>query len=202
MQYFEETISLFRNSAFYYTICLSMDGTYSYVSPSYDQNFNFVNDTLAGKPFYVTLHPDDIKICEEVGNKCFQNPGQPVPARLRKHDGKGGFVITQWELWAFFDEKNSPAGIFCLGHNVTEYIAAKKELKSISNQIEKKDELLNQIGFINSHLIRKPLANIIGLTALVKQMDTRDDLKEIINMLSESAIELDLQVKNINSKTA
>jgi PAS domain S-box-containing protein len=201
MHYFEETLTLFRNSAFYYTICLSMDGTYSYVSPSYDQNFSFTNDTLTGKPFYVTLHPDDIKVCEEVGNNCFQNPGTALPAILRKHDGKGGFIITQWELRAFFDDKNNPAGIFCIGHNVTEYIAAKDELIDVTSKIEKKEELLNEIGFINSHVIRKPLANIIGLTSLLEQMEIGEKLQEIIKMLNKSAVELDLQVKKINSKT-
>ena len=202
MQYVKGTLDLFYNSAFYYTICLAMDGCYSYVSPNYDENFNFINDTLTGKPFYITLHPDDIKICEEVGHKCFKDPGIPVPATLRKHDGKGGFIITDWELRGFLDEKGDPAGIFCIGHNVTEYVAAKDELIDVTSKIEKKDELLNEIGFINSHVIRKPLANIIGLAGLLQQMEINEQLKEIVDMLNKSAIELDMQVNSINSRTS
>jgi hypothetical protein len=202
MEYLEETLRLFRQSAFYYTICLAIDGTYSYVSPNYDENFNFINDTLTGKPFYITLHPDDIKICEEVGPKCFKNPGIPIAATLRKHNGKGGFIITQWELRGFLDEKGNPAGIFCIGHNVTEYIAVKDELIEVTSQIEKKDELLSEIGFINSHVIRKPLANIIGLASLLKQMELDEQFKEIVAMLNDSAVELDHQVKRINRRTA
>lgn len=201
MQYVKETLALFHNSAFYYTICLAMDGTYSYVSPSYDQNFSFTNDSLTGKPFSITLHPEDIKICEEVGNKCLQNPGVLFPATLRKHDGKDGFIITQWELRAFVNEKGNPEGIFCIGHNVTEYVAAKNAFLSVSDKVEKKDQLLNEIGFINSHVLRKPVANIIGLAALLQQMEIDEQLREIVDMLNESAIELDMQVKSINTRT-
>ncbi|WP_204302958.1 hypothetical protein, partial [Klebsiella pneumoniae] len=91
---------------------IAMDGRYKYVSPSYDNNFSFAGGTLLGKEFSITLHPDDIKICADVGSKCFEHPNCVFPATLRKHNGAGGFVITQWEMKAQFDDDRKPEGIF------------------------------------------------------------------------------------------
>jgi hypothetical protein len=200
MNHFEQTLNLLKNSAIYYTITLSMDGTYSYVSPSYDQNFSFVYDSLLGKPFYITLHPDDISICGDVAEKCFQNPEKLFLAALRKHDGKGGYVVTQWELKAMLDENGNPAGIFCIGYNISEHFEAKLALNNAAKAIKKKDEQLDEIGFINSHVIRKPLANIIGLAGVLNGMEMSADLKKAVNMIVESALELDYEVKNISNK--
>lgn len=177
-----------------------MDGTYSYVSPSYDQNFSFVYDTLLGKPFFVTLHPDDIKICGDVAAQCFQNPEKLFPATLRKHDGKGGYVVTQWELKAMIDDNRNPAGVFCIGYNISEHFEAKLALNNAAKTIKEKDEQLDEIGFINSHIIRKPLANIIGLANVLNGMEMSADLKKAVNMIVESALELDDEVKNISNK--
>ena len=101
-----------NDSTFFYTIAIGMDSNYSYVSSNYDRNFEFSNGTLLGRPFSVTLHPDDISICESVGMQCFSEPGRLFAATLRKHDGRGGFVTTQWEMQAYFDEHGQPEGIF------------------------------------------------------------------------------------------
>jgi len=202
MNYFEQTLNLLKNSTIFYTITLSMDGNYSYVSPSYDQNFSFAYDTLLGKPFYVTLHPDDIKICGEVAEKCFQSPDGLFPATLRKHNGKGGYVITQWELKAMLDNNGNPAGIFCIGYNISEHFEAKQALTSATTTIKQKDEQLDEIGFINSHVIRKPLANIIGLADVLGEMKMSADVKKTVKMIVQSALELDDEVKNISSKAA
>lgn len=200
MKYFQETLDLLKPSSLYYTICLGMDGNYSYVSPSYDENFNLIYDTLLGKPFYVTLHPDDIKICEEVAGKCFQNPGQLFPATLRKHNGKGGYVVTQWELRGLLDENGNPEGILCIGHNISEYYATKYALEDATLSIQNRDKQLDDIAFINSHIIRRPLANIIGLANVLDQMDLDKNLATIINMVVESAVALDDEVKKISHK--
>jgi len=188
------------NSSFFYTIAIGMDSRYSYVSTNYNRNFDFGNDTLLGKHFSVTLHPDDIAICAEVGMKCFEQPGQLFSATLRKHDGRGGFVITQWEMQAFFDEDNQPEGIFCVGYNITEYVNTRKQLASATTEIAIKNDVLNEIGFLQSHVVRKPLANIIGLAGILSTMDVDGNHKNINDMIISSAKELDLVIKDIVNK--
>ncbi|SFT00252.1 PAS domain S-box protein [Mucilaginibacter polytrichastri] len=199
--HFKETIDLLESSSYYYSIIIGMDNRYTYVSPNYNKNFDFINQSLVGKPFYITLHPDDIKICAEVGGKCFENPEQLFPATLRKHDGKGGFIFTQWEFKAVFDDQNNPEGIFCIGYNITEHVDTRNELLTAQTEIEIKTDQLEEIGFMQSHIIRKPLANIMGLINLLAVMDAETNLQQIKDLLAESAKELDNVIKSITDKT-
>jgi signal transduction histidine kinase len=62
-------------------------------------------------------------------------------------------------------------------------------------------EALREILFITSHRVRKPLANIVGLTDLINADNTiltADDLKKRCHYLSFSAKELDEIIKELN----
>jgi hypothetical protein len=202
METFTEIINLLEQSNFYYSLIIGMDNRYIHVSKHYNRNFDFLKESLVGKPFYITLHPNDIKICQQVGGKCFENPGKLFPATLRKHDGKGGFVITQWEFKAIFDDRGQPYGIFCMGHNITEHVTATHQLKDARAEIEDKTDKLNHIGFIQSHVVRKPLANILGLANVLDSMEVDHNLAGITNMMVSSVTELDNAIKNIVDKAS
>ncbi|MBD1367146.1 hypothetical protein IDJ77_25265 [Mucilaginibacter sp. ZT4R22] len=202
METFTETINLLERSNFYYSLIIGMDNRYIHVSRHYNRNFDFLNESLVGKPFYITLHPDDIKICREVGGKCFENPGKLFPATLRKHDGRGGFVVTQWEFKAIFDDDGQPYGIFCMGHNITEHVAVTHQLEDAKAEIEDKTGKLNHIGFIQSHVVRRPLANILGLANVLGSMEVDHNLAGITNMIVNSVTELDQAIKNIVDETS
>lgn len=58
---------------------------------------------------------------------------------------------------------------------------------------------VENLAFINSHLIRKPLANILGIIyALDACEQDKCELEESINMLKLSADELDAVIRKIN----
>ncbi len=194
MKQYQQINQLLRDSSFFYTIAIGVDSAYCYVSNNYDTNFKLNYGTLLGKHFSVTLHPEDVAICEKLGGDCFANPGKLVPATLRKHDGKGGFVTTQWEMQAFFDEHEQPAGIFCIGFNISEYVSTRSQLASAHTQ-------LDTIGFVQSHVVRKPLANIIGLSQLIHEHIDNQNITQLCGMLKQSAEELDDAIKIISNAT-
>ena len=193
MQYFKETNDFLANSSYFYTIAIGMDSRYTYVSDNYNRNFALLQDTLLGKHFSITLHPEDIEVCALSGKKCFENPGQLIPATLRKHDGNGGFVITQWEMKAIFNQQHEPEGVFCIGYNITELVSAQ-------TVIDTKNSQLSEISYIQSHVVRKPLANIIGLIDLLTAMELGPEAKQLHELLSSSSRELDAVIKDISAK--
>lgn len=193
MHRYDQINNFLETSAFFYTIAVGMDGVYIYVSPNYDRNFSFGKGTLKGQDFSVTLHPDDIRICEEVGPKCFEQPARLFPATLRKHDGNGGYVITQWEMQAMLDEQGQPQGIFCIGYNITEFIDTREKL-------DQAETSLDEISFIQSHGVRKPLANIMGINKLLRLADDDAEREKLMNMLDTSTKELDQVIKEISHK--
>lgn len=178
-----------------------MEGKYTYVNNHYEKVFSKIHGAIVGQPYEITMHPDDTKVCEEVAAKCFENPDHVFPATIRKHDGKGGFVITQWEYKAMFDNDNNPAGIFCLGYDVTDYTIKSEKLEDANDLIQRKNLLLKEIAFNQSHVVRRPLANILGIAYILDKMDMDQNMKNLCNMLIESSNQLDDVIKDIVGKT-
>ena len=174
-----------------------MDGNYSYVNENYAKEFAHINSNFVGQPYYITMHPDDRNTCVEVSTKCFENPGKLFPATIRKHDGKGGYVYTQWEYRALFDDQKNLAGIFCLGYNITKYVAEEMELQRTREENEKNSVILKKIVFEQSHLIRAPLSNIIGLTGMLDKKSLDRNSSNICDMILESSNQLDEVIKSI-----
>jgi len=193
MEYVEPTIALLKGSKFFYTIVVDMQGNYSYVSPNYDAHFSFIGETLIGKPFHTTLHPDDLQICARVGEQSFKNPDAMHQATLRKHDGTGGYIYTHWEFRAIFSADGMPGGIFCMGYNITDHVETQ-------NLAEMQSEKLDEIVSIQSHDVRRPLANILGLIEMFDGTENLQDLSKLKVMLKGSAQELDLVIRRISDK--
>jgi len=200
MHNFKDTIRLLENSQFFYVIIAGMDGNYHYVNKNYASAFKHISAEIVGKPYFLTMHPDDSKVCEEVSAMCFQFPDRSFPATIRKHDGRGGYIVTQWEYTAMFDEEGAPSGVFCMGHDITEVVVANQELEVAKTEIEEKNNILDQIVWEQSHILRRPLANIIGLVSILNKMEIDQNLKNICEMLIESSTQLDEAVHNIVKK--
>jgi|GEM_PF-988375 len=66
-------------------------------------------------------------------------------------------------------------------------------------ETEQKIETLRKVASDQSHLVRAPLANILGLIALLEQTNTDGASTELLAMLKESARQLDSVIKNIVS---
>jgi len=198
MKQFEETKALLNNSTIFYMISIGMDGIYSYVNTHYSREFSYVADVLTGQPYHITMHPEDIAGNMETARKCFEKPAKLFPATIRKHDGKGGYIYTQWDYKAMLDETGQPAGIFCIGHNITKYVAETYQLQVAKEQIVKYSETMNAIIFEQSHLIRAPLSNILGLSMALKDIEeSNTEVKNISAMIAESANKLDDIIKRI-----
>jgi PAS domain S-box-containing protein len=194
---FEETKKLLDDSTMYYLISVGMDSNYTYVNQRYQKVFNNIHGQLVGQHYSVTIHADDLEICSSVSMLAFMNPDKVFPAVIRKHDGKGGYVTTKWEYKAVFDDNGIPAGMFCIGHDITELMQNTHELKNTKASLTKTQYSLAQINYIQSHVVRKPLANIMGLSLVLETMDIRPDLMDLINMINDSAKELDQVIRNM-----
>ena len=162
-----------------------MDSNYSYLNKRYAEIFEPIHGSLIGMHYAVTMHQDDLHTCQKVSEKAFLQRDLVFPATLRKHDGKGGFIITRWEYKAMFDEEGMPAGIFCIGHDIT-------ELVQISGKLQ-------EIKVSHSHSIRRFVANLLGLSKLVQEATDLNDMQDAAKMIAQSATELDKVVREVNN---
>jgi len=197
MRAFEDIKKVLENSSIYYLITIDMEGNYSYLNNHYQEVFNNIHGSLVGRNFAITMHTDDIQTCITVSQKAFEAPDKVFPAIIRKHDGKGGFVITRWEYKAMFSRDGIPAGMFCIGHDITEQVEKSEMLENTIASLEKTKLSLKQIAYMQSHGIRKPLANILGLCSIIESSDLDFEDKKLFDMITVSAKELDILIKHI-----
>ena len=200
MQDFKETKRLLDNSTIYYLIAVGMDSNYTYVNRRYQRVFEGVHGPLVGQHYSITMHPQDVEVCQSVSLKAFSHPAEIFPAVIRKHDGKGGFIITQWEYKAIFDDNMQPAGVFCIGHDITKFMQNSIELNDTRESLHRTKLSLEQIQFVQSHVVRKPIANLMGLTLLLQTMPMDPDLANIFELINDSANELDNIIRSMNAE--
>jgi PAS domain S-box-containing protein len=191
----EGTKALLHDSTLYYMVSIGMDSNFSYVNAHYANNFSYISGSLVGMPYNCTMHPDDMNICKEVGELCFANPGQSFPATIRKHNGRDGYLVTQWN-YRLITRDGVPEGVFCIGHDVTEFEAQKQDLKKANESLDNSKQILTQVAYDQSHIVRAPLANILGLVGILKSMPLNSNLSSIVAMLDKSSARLDDVVRN------
>lgn len=183
MQQFDEIKALLGDSGTYYLIAIGMDSNYSYLNRRYAEVFEPIYGNLIGTHYAVTMHPDDRHTCEVVGEMAFNNLNSVFPATIRKHDGKGGYLITRWEYKAMVDDDGTPLGMFCIGHDITELMQVTGELHEVKDS--------------HSHTVRRHVANLIGLGKLIHEADEVDDMQVAAKMIVASANELDVVIKTL-----
>ncbi len=67
--------------------------------------------------------------------------------------------------------------------------------------ILEQNKAFKDIAFTQSHIIRHPLTNIMGLLSLIDEKDVPDHVKNILNLMQESANQLDQVIKEVVDKT-
>ena len=155
------------------------------------------------KEFKSTLHQEKTSSAAEliIANKelLFQN--QEKEARAAE------LAIANNELlFQNHEKENRAAELIILNQELTYQNEVKDkfalELKQAYKKIKKVDEYLKehvksleQMTFMTSHRVRKPVANIIGLTGIIGDfINSPTQLKKLINYIKVSATSLDMFV--------
>lgn len=161
-----------------------MQGNYAYLNDHFiNRNATYYKHDGA-KPANTALHPDDWASCTETFTNCIQNPQQCFPGNVRKLDGKGGYIISNWEYMANCLPNGQVDGVVGIGYDITTFESHKEYIQFLKGK-------LNNAAHQQSHLVRRPLANIVGLVEVLNQMSEDDEsLTAIVNMLQKSCTEL------------
>jgi signal transduction histidine kinase len=189
------TIELLHDSDHFYMICFNLQGQYTYANKSYTNKFSPNGDLLSLKIENI-LHPADMQIGREVGAKCKEMPGTFFPSVIRKIDRNGCHVKTQWENVLMMQE-SGPIGYFALGYDITEFENIKGEVITINQDLQVKNQKLQSIAYEQSHTLRGPVANILGLLNIMKTLQLNPDARSVVTMLDDSTKQLDEIIKGI-----
>ncbi len=170
------------------------DGTTFWDEKMYDL-YGFAKDTPFPpyKIFKKAMHPDDKDLMKGIlaglaeGKKSIDS----TVYRITMPNGK----IRHIEAHAIV-QKNAegyPIRLIGTNRNITDDIAVQEKMKT-------QNKVLRDIAFIQSHEVRRPLANILGVIEVLNSSNSVHN-KEIFDHLIESANELDMQIRSIVKKT-
>lgn len=86
--------------------------------------------------------------------------------------------------------------------HLASYSSLSTSLLTANKKITKNKGMFEEIAFSQSHLIRKPAANIMGLISLLHTEALTEDGIRILDLLTKSAVELDDLIKEVVSKSS
>jgi PAS domain S-box-containing protein len=139
------------------------------------------------------VHPDDLEMMQKVIGQLIDGKREIDSAVYRITTPNGR--VRHIESHAIV--KKSPSGkilrLIGTNRNITDDILVQEKLKT-------QNKVLRDIAFIQSHEVRRPLANILGVIEVLNSSNSVNN-KEIFDHLIESANELDMQIRSIVKKT-
>ncbi|WP_153799161.1 PAS domain-containing protein [Foetidibacter luteolus] len=95
---------------------------------------------------------------------------------------------------AITNEEGEVTGVVCFSRDVTDKQTQEEKIKQ-------QNTALKEIAFTNSHIVRRPLSNLLGLTDMLSEDSVTDTLhRQVIENIKISALELDEVIREIARK--
>lgn len=158
-------------------------GQIVYANPASGKLFECNYTNLIGKNF-TDLHPKEEleEIQQKFANFTSNNNYKETTAHILTLTGKKKLVLITSSHSFMHDSKRY----------VTAYF---KDISYV--------ERLKEISFEQSHLVRRPLANILGISKMLmdEQEESKEERLELISLLYTEANNLDDVVRSVNSKS-
>ncbi len=121
--------------------------------------------------------------------------GRDGEIELRRKDGT--LIPVYITKSPVFDDENNITGFIGISKDISEHKIVHKKLVKQNNQFR-------QIARLQSHAVRRPLANMLGLIDLIQHYYEKKDYEEVmymITLLKESSEDLDDIIRRIVLKT-
>jgi PAS domain S-box-containing protein len=159
----------------------------------FNDNFGYDDDEFYTiNNWYKLIHPEDlIRVKNEIKVQI-ENKKTRIQSEYRFlcADGQYQFVLDR----SFIIYKNGQSDrIIGSMQNITDRI-------NYIQAIEKQNQTLNEISWMQSHVVRAPLANILGLLELLDYDENDFSKQELLAYLLKAATELDDIIKDIIKK--
>lgn len=141
------------------------------------------------------VHIDDRERVKKGFESALANKQQDWVLEYRYICADGSFKYIRDKGYTIFDQNGEPVRMIGAMQNIDEQKRYEQKLLS-------QNEQLKEIAWINSHQVRRPLSNILGLINLIRDSaDLEEEIQELMNLLAVSSKELDDAVILINRQT-
>ncbi|MCW3122691.1 MAG: domain S-box [Flavipsychrobacter sp.] len=173
-------------------------GKVLYQSPSAQRMVGYTAEETNGRNATDFFHPDDIPDVLKRLETAMKNPGIPVYGINRMMHKDGHLLWIEGTTTNLLENENVKAivGNF---RDITEQKNAEIERAKMMDDIVQRNKNLEQFSYIVSHNLRAPVANILGIAAILNDLELNGTEKILLGQgLTESVKKLDEVVKDLN----
>lgn len=141
------------------------------------------------------VHPDDLAKVLAKFTLVTKEKDSKLNVEYRFQCADGSYRTVLDRAFIHFDGEGSPVRMIGSMQDITERV---QHIEAIEQQ----NARLKEIAWIQSHLVRGPLARILGLAMLIDNEQGGDpDQKELVSLLRSAAEELDAVLTRIVAQT-
>jgi len=156
--------------------------------------FGYKELTATYEWWYDHVHPEDIDRVTAVvqDNMDHKEARWSTEYRFRCADGKYKSVLDRGFL--LYDDLGKPVRMITAMQDITDSVRYIQDIKL-------RNQRLREIAWDQAHLVRPPLARILGLLPLIEDTDnSMEENRELLNLVKHSALEMDEVIRNIIKK--
>ncbi|RVU00149.1 PAS domain S-box protein [Mucilaginibacter limnophilus] len=144
------------------------------------------------------IHPEDMPFMRTLFDQVKNNPVEPFIITFRMLHKQGHYIWVEGVFTNMLHDENIHA-IVCNFRDITEKKQAQIERDKITVDLVQRNKDLEQFTYIVSHNLRAPVANISGLTSLLRDTDAADpDQPATLEALALSVKNLDNVILDLN----
>jgi PAS domain S-box-containing protein len=159
----------------------------------YDETYGYTKESTPNAFWAMQkIHPDDRERVQAAFRQVLDEKRTDWTSEYRYICADGSTKYIRDRGYVIFDEKGVAVRMIGAMQNIDKQ-------KRHEQQLLAQNEQLKEIAWINSHQVRRPLSNIIGLITLIKDAaEHQEDVRELVDLLAISSRELDSAVILIN----
>jgi hypothetical protein len=177
------TSILLENSISIFYLKVAEDGAIDYANELFKSYASHIQPTNISHFIYDV---DDMKLAKSAMAKAVKSSPFPTSFQCKITQKNGAKRWCSWEV-AYGNNQYHLFGIQLFD-----------VISITAHEYEEQQRLLEKIVWIQSHKVRKPLANIIGLVAMIgKDPSSYSEEAQVLEMLKKSSEELDEVIREI-----
>ena len=158
--------------------------------------FGYTQDQICTKGAWwdEKVHPDDAERVKSNVAQVYKNGHGSLQIKYRFRCADGSYKYILDRTYLVTDDLGKPHKMIGSMQDIT-------EIHNYIETIERHNDRLKDIAWTQSHVVRAPLARIMGLIDSLENFEDLDDQAQLLSHILSSARELDGIIRKINSKT-
>ncbi|WP_215224813.1 response regulator [Echinicola shivajiensis] len=180
--------SMFMYSPIYKWLVRKEEQTIFAVNLIAEQNFE------SGRIGKKDLEFNEVISLSEEDNARIFSEGNCLIQDVKVKDKNGNIRVL--DLYTIPLKKDANEFIVITAVDNTDLRKTLKEKTQLNTDLRQQNDLLKKYSYMNSHNLRRPLSNILGIINLIDSNGKKSE--DIINLLKQSSEQLDIEVRKMN----